>query len=70
MNNELREAIREHPERPLEFEDAETRTAYVLLTRDQFRRLVYDDSELTPEEMAAAAASILTGDVDSDFDSP
>lgn len=37
LNDELRDALRQQPERPLEFEDAATRTADVLLTREQFQ---------------------------------
>jgi hypothetical protein len=56
LTQELREAIQGQPERPLVFQDEPTQATYVLMTEEQFRRLVYDDSDWTVEEMAAAAA--------------
>lgn len=62
LTDELRQAIQQHPEHPLELEDAQTRTSYLLMTQEQFRRLVYDDSDLTNDEMVAAA--LVTADLD------
>lgn len=47
-----------HQEHPLEVQDAAGKV-YFVMTSEQFRRYVYDDSELTPDEMLAAAASQL-----------
>jgi hypothetical protein len=43
---------------PLEVQDAAGRV-YVVMTSEQFRKYVYDDSELAPGEMLAAAAAQL-----------
>ena len=48
-------AIADRHGKPIEIEDAETRAVYVLMTRDEFRRLVYDDSQLTADGMHSAA---------------
>ena len=55
LTDEQREAISRQPDCPIEVEDDQTKTVYVLMTRQQFQTLVYDDSDLTPEEMTAAA---------------
>lgn len=57
LTDELRQAMQQQPDRPLEIRDDQTNTLYVLMTRDQFQKLVYDDSELTGDEMLAAAAA-------------
>jgi len=59
ITDEIREAIGRQPGRPVEFTDDQTNTCYVLMTREQFQQLVYDDSDLTPDEMMAAAAHSL-----------
>jgi hypothetical protein len=51
---EFRDAI-DQAGHPLELQDEQTSTLYVLMTREQFRELVYDDSDLTDDEMLAAA---------------
>ncbi len=56
LTQELRDAIERQPKRPLMFEDGATRSPYVLMTAELFSRLVYDDSDLSPAEMLAAAA--------------
>lgn len=62
LSKELSQALQNKPGTPLEVEDPETSTLYVLVTREQFTRLqdrLYDDGELTTEEMLAAAAPAL-----------
>jgi hypothetical protein len=54
LNEEIAEAV-SRQDRPLEVRDA-TGKAYIVMTSQQFEKYVYDDSELTPEEMLAAAA--------------
>jgi hypothetical protein len=51
---DIRDAIQQVG-RPLELEDELTNASYVLMTREQFQKLVYDDSDLTADEMLAAA---------------
>jgi len=51
--------MQQQPDRPLEIRDDQTDTLYVLMTHDQFQKLAYDDSDLTGEEMIAAAAAAL-----------
>ena len=55
--NEIREAMQQQSGRPLEIPDDQMNTAYIVMTREQFQKLVYDDSDLTPEEMVAATAT-------------
>lgn len=59
MTDELREAMRQQPGRPLAIKDDQTNIDYLLLTKEQFWRLIYDDRELTAQEMYAAAATAL-----------
>ena len=51
----LREALQHSGGKPVEIEDTQTHEIYVLMTRDDFQRLMYDDSELSEGEMLAAA---------------
>lgn len=58
MSDKLDEQIAEavsHQERPLEIRDAAGKV-YFVMTSEQFQKYVYDDSELSPDEMMAAAA--------------
>lgn len=57
LTREQREALEKQPEQPLLVEDPLTRDSYVLMTSSQFQRLVYDDSDLSPDEMIAAAVA-------------
>jgi len=57
LNEDIAEAV-SHQERPLEVRDAAGKV-YFVMTSEQFQKYVYDDSELTPDEMLAAAASQL-----------
>jgi hypothetical protein len=52
----LREALQDTAGKPVEIEDAQTHEVCVLMTRSEFRRLIYDDTDLTSDEMRAAAA--------------
>lgn len=54
LNEEIAEAV-SRQDRPLEVRDAAGK-AYVVMTSQQFQKYVYDDSELTPDEMLAVAA--------------
>jgi hypothetical protein len=56
---DLREALQDSAGKPVEIEDPQTHQVYILMTRDQFQRLVYDDSDLTEDEMRAAAGTAL-----------
>lgn len=57
LDEDIAESVRHH-DAPLEVRDAAGRI-YVVMTGEQLRKYVYDDSELTPDEMLAAAASQL-----------
>jgi hypothetical protein len=67
INKEIAEALERQRERPLEVRDAAGRI-YYLMTEEQFRQYVYDDSELSADEMLAAAMTSLN-DAD-DWDAP
>lgn len=54
LSEDIAEAVNRR-DRPLEVRDAAGRT-YFVMTGRQFQRSVYDDSQLTPDEMHAAAA--------------
>ena len=54
LNEDIAEAVCRQG-RPLEVRDAAGKV-YVVMTNQQFQNYVYDDSELTPDEMVAAAA--------------
>ena len=53
--NDLREALQDSAGQPVEIEDPQTHQVYILMTRREFQRLIYDDSDLTEDEMQAAA---------------
>lgn len=54
LNEDIAEAV-SRQDRPLEVWDA-AGNVYIVMTSQQFQKYVYDDTELTPDEMAAAAA--------------
>lgn len=61
MNEKLSEDIAQavsHQDRPLEVRDAAGKV-YFVMTGQQFQKYVYDDSELTADEMLAAATAHL-----------
>jgi hypothetical protein len=53
---DLREALQNNAGKLVEIEDAQMHQVYIVMTRPEFQRLIYDDSDLTEEEMLAAAA--------------
>ena len=57
--NDLREALQDSAGKPVEIEDPQTHQVYILMTRREFQRLIYDDSDLTEDEMQAAAGMAL-----------
>ena len=57
LSQDIAEALSRH-DRPLEVRDA-AGNVYFVMTSQQFQKYVYDDGELTPGEMVAAAASQL-----------
>lgn len=59
LTNNLRKALERSAGNPVEIQDEHTQQDYVLMSRDDFRRLVYDDSELEPREMLAAAGEAI-----------
>ena len=59
ITKEIRDAVNQHPDRPIELQDEQNQAFYVLMSRDLFQRYIYDDSELTPDEMTAAAGQFL-----------
>jgi hypothetical protein len=71
LSDQQRAAISANPGQPLTIDDDRTQTQYVLVRAELFRRLqqlAYDDSDLTPEEMLAAAARVWPED--DDWDAP
>ena len=58
LTKEIRDALQQNAGMPLdvEAEDDPTHQVYVVMTRQEFKRLIYDDSDLTADEMLAAAA--------------
>jgi len=57
LNEDIAEAVNRQ-DRPLEVLDAAGKV-YIVMTSQQFQKYVYDDSELTSDEMLAAAAQHL-----------
>ena len=57
LNEDIAEAAKQQ-DRPLEVRDAAGKI-YFVMTDQQFQKYVYDDSDITPDEMLAAAASQL-----------
>lgn len=54
LNQDIANAV-SRQDRPLEVTDAAGKV-YIVMTPQQFQKYIYDDSELTPDEMVAAAA--------------
>jgi hypothetical protein len=62
LPNELSQALAGNPGTPLEVEDPQTHTVYVLVSREEYIRMLsrrYDDAEMSAEELLAAAAATL-----------
>lgn len=58
LTDEMRDAIREHPESPVYVVDTETQTRYVLLPDDTYQRvraLVMEDADPDPDEFLPLA---------------
>jgi hypothetical protein len=54
--SDLREVMQDSAGQPVEIQDTQTQQVYVVMTRQEFQRLIYDDSDLTAEEMQAGSA--------------
>lgn len=54
LNEDIAVAV-SRQDRPLEVWDA-AGNAYIVMTSQQFQKYIYDDTELTPDEMTAAVA--------------
>ena len=70
LSEELRQAVAEHPNEPIELVDSSTRQSYVLVRAEDYNRsteAVYDDSPWTPDEMAILAAEVIGLDDDTDY---
>jgi hypothetical protein len=70
LNEELRQAVSDHPGEPIELVDPATRQTFVLLRADEFQRmkeLIYDDSPWTAEEKATLAGRAFGKDDDTDY---
>lgn len=64
LTNDLRDAVQQNGG-AIEAEDDQHRL-YVVMTRQEFERVVYDDSDLTADEMLAAASQLLATDETAD----
>lgn len=65
--DDLRKALRESQGNPVEVEDDQTHTVYVMVTREEFQQKyqpLYDDSEPDPREFYAAFAEAVKEDLD------
>lgn len=67
ITDDLRDAVQRNGGKAVLAEDDQHRL-YVVMTRQEFERVVYDDSDLTEAEMLAAAEQMLA-DEESDGDS-
>lgn len=56
LTPEQRDALRRAAGRLVEVLDQDSAETYVLMPKSEFERLAYDDSELSEEEMVAAAS--------------
>jgi hypothetical protein len=68
LSDEQRHALASHPESPLEVEDPETHSKYVLVRMDvyeQMQKLIpYHDSESDPREFYGAFLEAVKDDID------
>lgn len=58
LSSEQRQALVQKPDGPLAVEDEQSNRVYVIISQDHFekmQRLLFDDSDLTPDEMLAVA---------------
>lgn len=59
LTHEMREALQQSGDRPVEVEDDQTHRVYVIVTRDEFRDMqhrVVHDGDVSDDEMLAVAA--------------
>ena len=63
LTPELRQAIAAHPDQPLYIEDAETRTAYLLIEQGKFPEL---EEEYIRDGLAMAREQIARGEISTD----
>lgn len=59
ITDDLRDAVQRNGGKAVVAEDDQHRL-YVVMTRQEFERVVYDDSDLTEAEMLASAEQMLT----------
>jgi len=65
--DDVRKALSESHGKPVEIEDDQTHTTYVMVTRDEFQRVyqpVYDDSEPDPREFYGLFSAAVKDDLD------
>ncbi len=65
LTDEMRQALAEHPNRPLHLVDATTQKSYVLLPTGIYQKvepLLFDDSEPNPDEFLPLAQEVLADD--------
>jgi hypothetical protein len=70
LNPEVLRALETQPGRALQIDDPTTLRSFIVMARDDFARLVYDDSDLTEAEMIAASRVAAAVDVEDDPLSP
>ncbi len=60
LTKELYDALQKNAGKPLDVqaEGDPTHQVYVVMTRQEFKRLIYGDSDLTADEMMAATAHL------------
>ena len=65
VSDDIRQELAQHPGGPVTIEDAHTQARYIVIAEDRFehiQRLAYDDSDLSPNEMLAAAQNAYNQD--------
>lgn len=65
LTDEMRQALAEHPERPLYMVDATTQKSYVLLPAGVYQKVqafLFDDGEPNPDEFMTLANEALQED--------
>ncbi len=65
--DEVRKALSESQGKPVEIEDDQTHTVYVMVTREEFQNRyqpMYDDSEPDPRDFYGAFSAAAKDDVD------
>jgi len=65
--DEIRRALSESHGKPVEVEDDQTHTVYVMVTREEFlsrQQPIYDDSDPDPREFYGAFSAAVKDDID------